>query len=287
MKQNILKMLFFILIVFSVTSIFAQQSDLEKITPEAYGTQYPLMVGTSRTTVLVFPSKIANGGVDLGSVDLIASTITGVDNILRVKASTENFAPTNVTVVTTDGKVYSFYVSFSEYPDDRPIDLGKQINSEKAQATLKDCKLNDGQVRDCANAIPNLKPFLKKPKVTSYGVQLSLKGIYTKEDVLFFRFELNNKSPLDYTTDFMRFYIRDQKRLKRTADQELELQPLGIFPESELLATTGSTQTIIVAFKRFTIADHKNMVIQLFEKNGDRHLELKIKGKVLMRTSKL
>lgn len=279
--------LFIVFMTLFVCPLFAQQADLGKITPEAYGTQYPLLVGTAKTTVLVFPCKIANGGVDLGSSDLIASTITAVDNILRVKAATEKFAPTNLTVVTTDGKVYSFYVSFSPYPDDRPIDLGKQSNTENAQAMLKDRKLNDGQVKECAGAIVGLKPFLKKPKAKSYGMQFSLKGMYAKEDVLFFHFELNNKSPIDFTTDFMRFYIRDQKRIKRTADQELELQPLGIFPENAMPTTTGSKRTIIVAFKRFTIADHKNMVIQLFEKNGDRHLELKIKGKVLMRASKL
>lgn len=287
MQQNLIKILFAFLMAMSVTPIFAQQSDLEKITSDAYGTQYPLMVGTGKTTVLIFPNKIATGGVDLGNPDIIANTITGVDNILRVKAATENFTPTNLTVVTTDGKVYSFYVSFSDYPDDRPIDLGKQVNTEKVQAALKDRKLNDGQIREYAMGIPNLKPFLKKPKAKSYGVQLSLQGIYTKEDVLFFRFELKNTSPIDFSTDFSRFYIRDRKRLKRTADQELELQPLGVFPEKEILTTSGSSQTLIVAFKRFTIADHKNMVIQLFEKDGDRHLELKIKGKVLMKAHRL
>lgn len=287
MKQNILKILFFIIMVFHVPQLFAQQSNVEKIASEAYGTQYSLLVGTSKTTILIFPSKIASGGVDLGSTALIASTITGVDNILRVKSATENFAATNLTVITTDGKVYSFYVSFSQYPDDRPIDLGKQVHIEKIQAELKDRKFNDGQIKEYADAIPNFKPFLKKPKAKSYGVQLSLKGIYAKEDILFFRFELYNKSPLDFTTEFTRFYIRDQKQLKRTTDQELELQPLGIFQENQMLTTKESTQTIIVAFKRFTIADHKNMVIQIFEKNGDRHLQLKIKGKVLMRASKL
>ncbi|PZP48173.1 MAG: conjugative transposon protein TraN [Pseudopedobacter saltans] len=287
MKQNIIKTFFVLLTMWVCIPIFAQLPALEQIKPEAYGTQYSLLVGTGKTTVLLFPDKIAPGGVDLGSSDLIANTINGVDNILRVKAATENFAPTNLTVVTTDGKVHSFYVSFSLYPDDRPIDLGKQANAEKAQAVLKDRKLNDAQLKKSAGAIIALKPFLKKPKTKSYGMQFSLKGIYAQEDVLFFRFELGNKSPIDFTTDFMRFYIRDQKRLKRTADQELELQPLAIFPDNKISTTTSSTQTIIVAFKKFTIADHKNMVIQLFEKNGDRHMVLKIKGKVLMQASKL
>ncbi|QES88929.1 conjugative transposon protein TraN [Rhizosphaericola mali] len=283
MKQ-ILTIVFMVLLV---NNLFAQQANLDKITSEAYGRQYPLFVGVNETTILIFPCKIAAGGVDIGSTELIASTITSVDNILRIKAATENMAPTNLTVVTTDGKIYSFYTRFSPYPDNRPIDLGKQINTENAQIKLKGRKIHDGQIQQYADSIINLKTFLKQNKIQSFGVQFSLKGIYTKEDVLFFRLDLKNKSPLNFTADFMRFYIRDQKRLKRTADQEQELQPLRIFPENTISVNARNVQTIIVAFKRFTIADHKNMVIQIFEKNGDRHLQLKIKGKVLMQTSKL
>lgn len=287
MKQQIIKILFVFLMVARMATLYAQQPDLVKIAPEAYGSQYSLMVGTSKTTVLVFPEKITAGGVDLGSPKLIASTIHGVDNILRVKAVSENFPPTNLTVVTTDGKVYSFYVAFSEYPDDCPIHLSKQEGQEKAQAKLTDRLLYDDKIKDCAHLIMSLKPFLKKPQAKSYGVRLSLNGVYSKEDVIFLRLELNNKSPLDFTTDFTRFYIRDQKRMKRTAEQEMELRPIYSFPESVEPLISGKNQTVIIAFRHFTIADHKDMAIQLFEKNGDRHLELKIKGKMLMAAKRL
>lgn len=283
MKRLILKLLFAFLLASVGVPLLAQPSDLEKIQPSSYGPQYPIAVGTTKTTVLVFPFKIVPKGVDLGSADILASPLQGVDNILRIKAAKENFTPTNATVVTTDGRVYSFRVTFSEYPDDRPINLGKQEKVEKAQGILTSQKLSDEQMKQETNVILSSKPFLKKPKTVSYGVGLSLKGIYTKEDILFFRFELKNGSPMDYLTDFTRFYIKDQKRLKRTADQETECKTVGLFPESNDAIKAETTQTIIVAFKRFTIADHKDLAIQFFEKDGDRHLKLKINGKILMK----
>lgn len=288
MKPFFSKILFFLFMALSGNALFAQQTNsLEKLSPTAYGNQYPLLVGTAKTTVLIFPGKIAAGGVDLGSTDIIASTVTGVDNILRVKAASENFAPTNATVITTDGKVYSFYVSFSDYPDDRPIDMGKQLYEEKAQAELAGRLLNDAQVSTICRSVCSKKPFLKKPKVKSYGVQLSLKGIYAEKDMLFFQLELKNKSPMEYTVDFSRFYVRDRKRAKRTAWQEQELTAREVYDQHAGTTAAGSTQYVVLAFPKFTIADHKQFVIQIFEKNGDRHLELKIDGKKLMQAHRL
>ncbi|QES88549.1 conjugative transposon protein TraN [Rhizosphaericola mali] len=283
MKQLILKLLFAFLSVSVAVPLWAQTSELEKIHPSSYVPQYPIAVGLTNTTVLVFPFKIVTKGVDLGSTDIIASPLQGVDNILRIKAAKEDFAPTNATVVTTDGKIYSFRVTFSQYPDDRPIDLGKQETVEKTKSILTSQKLGDEQIKQETNVILSSKPFLKKPKTVSYDVRLALNGIYTKEDVLFFRLELKNDSPMDYLIDFTRFYTQDRKRLKRTADQESECKTVGIFPESNGIIKAGATNTIIVAFHRFTIADHKDLVIQFFEKDGDRHLKLKINGKTLMK----
>jgi Bacteroides conjugative transposon TraN protein len=288
MKQTILKSSFIIICLTTIGNLlFAQHNMQEKIAAVAVNNQYTLNIGTSKTTVLIFPARIITGGVDIGSSAVIAKTMTGVDNILRVKAATKNFSPTNITVITTDGKVYSFLTAYSDDPDDRPIDMGKQQQEEKKQAALHDRQLNDGQVKDVCQSILTTKPFLVNPKTKSFRVKLSLQGLYAKEDVLFFRLKLANKSPLDYATDFSRFYIRDKKRVKRTAVQESELQPLCIYMEHENNTPGKTKQSIVVAFKRFTIADHKQLTIQLFEKNGDRHLELKVSGNQLMKTEKL
>ena len=245
---------------------------------QAFKLPYHLSVNDQKTTVLIFPAPIAANGVDRGTGDILAKTVTGVDNILKVKGATAPFEQTNLTVVTTDGKVYAFTVDYSTTPDEKPIDLGKQLAQEAAVALFKSRKLNDEQVGELSKAVVSTKPFLKKPKESSFKMKAKLTGIYTAEDVVFYRVTLQNASPIDYDLDFMRFYVRDKKRLKRTAEQEKELQPLLIYKEVGNTTVANAAQTFVMAFMKFTIADKKNFIIQFFEQNGDRHLGLKISG---------
>src|SRR4051794_30412871 len=67
---------------------------------------YPLKITLNKTTILVFPYAIK--GVDRGSADVLAQKAKGVENILLLKAGKENFSETNLSVITADGKLYSF-----------------------------------------------------------------------------------------------------------------------------------------------------------------------------------
>ena len=67
---------------------------------------YPLYISDQKTTHLVFPFPVTY--VDLGSSGLIAAKATGAENIVRVKAASAGFPESNMTVLTSDGKLYSF-----------------------------------------------------------------------------------------------------------------------------------------------------------------------------------
>jgi len=81
--------------------------------------------------------------------------------------------------------------------------------------------------------------------------------------------------------------IRDKQRVKRTASQEEELQPLYVYKEHGAITAGKTKQTIVIAFPKFTVADHKNFVIQLFEKSGDRNLSLKIDGNAIAKAKNI
>ncbi|MCF3109597.1 conjugative transposon protein TraN [Niabella sp. CC-SYL272] len=273
--QAILKSFFFVFLLAAGVSSLAQTAPFYQ---QAMQEPYHLYVNDLKTTVLIFPAAIAANGVDRGTGDILAKTITGVDNILKVKGATASFPQTNLTVVTTDGRVYAFNVDYSATPDEKPIDLGKQRAEEAAQALFKSRKLNDEQVGALAKVVASTQPFLKTPKEKSFKMRARLEGIYTAEDVVFYRVALENYSPIDYDLDFARFYVRDKKRLKRTAEQEQELTPLLIHKELGNTTVAHSKQVLVFAFSKFTVANKKNFIIQLFEQSGDRHLQLNING---------
>ena len=67
------------------------------------------------------------------------------------------------------------------------------------------------------------------------------------------------------------------------AIQEQEIVPLSQYPDAPLTVNGKSRRTIVMAFKKFTIADNKNLAIELYEKNGDRHLSLNVDGKEILK----
>ena len=68
----------------------------------------------NKTTSLIFPYAVIS--VDRGSADVLAQKAKAVENILHVKAGKRNFTPTNLSVVTADGKFYSFLLHYEENP---------------------------------------------------------------------------------------------------------------------------------------------------------------------------
>lgn len=75
---------------------------------------YRMTVGFQKTTHLIFPYAVSY--VDLGNGGIIADKAQGAENIVKVKASQQGFPQTNMTVVTTDGRLYSFIVDYDANP---------------------------------------------------------------------------------------------------------------------------------------------------------------------------
>lgn len=107
-------------------------------------------------------------------------------------------------------------------------------------------------------------------------------GIYIREPVIYYQLRIENDSPIDYDIDLMRFYIRDNKKSRKTALQENELKPLYIAGNTKKVEAYTSS-TIVVALDKFTIPDAKHLVVEILERNGGRHLLLKIRNQHILR----
>ncbi|WP_300601918.1 conjugative transposon protein TraN [Niabella sp.] len=276
----------FLMIAFFGTgiSIYAQ----EVKAPAASILPMELAITNNETSVLIFPHAIK--GVDRGSKEIRTKVVKDVSNVLKLRAATENIAPTNLHVFTGDGRVYAFNIIYNQAPANLTIDLTNAHNIQGSSAPVKfiDNRLNDALVEQCAEAILTQKPLRKSPKSEKKGdAQLSLLGTYLKDGVLFFHLSLTNKAQLPYQIDFVRSYIRDKKKTKRSSITEHEVTPLFKKISNEGNSVRGNPAGIVLAFDQFTIADGKYLAIEGFEKNGDRVLTCKLKGKHLLNVKKL
>ena len=92
---------------------------------------------------------------------------------------------------------------------------------------------------------------------------------------MYLRVVFENKSKINYDIDQFRFFIRDKRKSKRTASQEIELEPLYATSSSSVIPYKSEIIKVY-ALEKFTIPENKYLTLQMIEKNGGRHLEVDI-----------
>ena len=224
-----------------------------------------LHITTGKTTSLVFPIPILH--VDRGTKDILVQQISEAENILLVKAAIKAFTATNLSVVLTDGSIHSYALQY----DANPAILIYQVPASK-----------DASLETYAKGIALHPRKLWGIRDESWMVTAAITGIYIKDKVIFYQLRLSNHSTIDYDIDFMRFYIRDKRKGKRTATQEIEVKPLYV--TGNTTKVKADNQNIVVfALEKFTLPDAKFLAIEINEKNGGRNLEMKVKNNKIMR----
>lgn len=240
---------------------------------------YPVWVTFNKTTNLIFPYAIKS--VDRGSRDVLAQKAKGVDNILLVKAGKENFPETNLSIITADGKLYSFLLRYSINPSLLNLSFAKDTLSEN-WASLPVAESNEAQIERRAEQVAREKRMLHGQKDKAFDIRLRLNGLYIGNSVLYFQVELRNRSNIPYDIEMHRFFIKDEKKANRTASQDIELQPLYIYGDTSSVRELG-TNILVFALPKFTIPDKKYLLIQLMEKNGGRHLHLNVRNRTIVK----
>ena len=270
---------------FAVQS-FAQDSIR---TPLALGKiePYKMEVTYDKTSHLIFPTAIRY--VDLGSEYLIAGKAEDAENVLRVKAKVRDFEPeTNFSVITNDGRFYSFNVYYSSYPEAISYDL---LTMQKA---VDKANGNDVLFEELGNNSPSLAGLLletiykndnrivKHIGAKSFGIQFILKGIYIHNGKYYFHTELRNKTNVPFQIDFINFKVVDKKVAKRTVVQERPMIPLRTYKTLDEIGGKLTEQNVFL-LDQFTIADDKVLLIEIFEKNGGRHQTLQVENSDLIK----
>jgi conjugative transposon TraN protein len=267
-------------LLFATIGAFAQQTsknNLSKIESDS------LLIAYSKTTNIVFPFAIKS--VDKGSPDILVQKAKGLENILLIKAAQKGFFQTNLTVVTADKKLYSFVLNYDEESPNLNLSLNK-TKDEGQEVYFSDESINDQDIQEYSKLAFYDKKKLRGEKESQYDIDFSLNGIFIRDDVMYYRIKVTNNSKINYDIDQLRFFIRDAKKVKRTASQEFEISPIYIW--NNIVEIDGETEnTFVFALPKFTIPQKKYLALQLMEKNGGRHIELRVKNKKLVQVTVL
>jgi conjugative transposon TraN protein len=252
---------------------------------------YGLEVTFDKTVHIIFPASIIY--VDLGSGDIIAAKATGAENVVRVKAAIKRFeSETNLAVITSDGSFYNFNVRYA----DEPLKLSVEMKDfmHDGEAVNRPHNAMEIYLTELANESPKLvnlinrsihkndRRYIKHIGSKRFGIQYLLKGIFTHNSLLYLHTQITNESNVPFEVDFVRMKIVDKKVVKRTAIQETVIYPIRAY--NYVRTVKGKrTECTVFAIDRITIPDDKQLIIELFEKNGGRHQEFTVENSDIVR----
>lgn len=267
----------------------------KKITFDRMIPPYGLEVTFEKTVHIIFPAPIRY--VDLGSSNIIAGKAGSSENILRVKAAVRQFeAETNMAVITEEGSYYTFNIKYADEPEKLNIEMKDFMHD--GIATNRPNNSMEIYLKELGSESPRLvylinraiynsdKRLVKHIGSKRFGVQYLLKGIYSHNNQLYLHTSIKNASNVAFDIDFVRMKIVDRKVAKQTAIQETVIYPLRAY---NFISSVGgnSTERTVFTIDKVTIPNDKQLVIELFEKNGGRNQSFVIENEDLLRAEEI
>lgn len=211
--------------------------------------------------------------------------------------------------MTADGKFYSFVVNYNETPSVLALNLAGPTNTPEPDR-LEQVSLNnrtqfmngadaqDGSIQFAgvkatqSDIVYNCDRIVRHRKRGKRGVEANkmgarLRGLFVKENVLYYRLAIENKSNLNYDIDYVRYFVVDSKTAKLTSRQEIEVRPIYVY--NDAITTVRGHQKIerVYAFQRFTIPNNKQLLIVIGEQGGGRELAFSVQNKDIMKARTL
>ncbi len=252
----------------------------------------------NKTTSLIFPSNILH--VDLGMQnDYIGVNVDqSVSNLLKLRMSSDFKEVTNMLVVTQESYVYSFEISYSDSLASyvHIIKTEDAINNQQHEDTINNSSRDTIKDKskfhidnEIINWIENYDGSTIRSELAKEGkMTLIMKNIFVKGDDLYIQLGVNNNSNLKYVIDFYNLFMKSdlKKGLTTTTSQDIQI-PFNFCNEKTTEIMAGENKSIIIHLQKLTLEDDKVACIEIYEKQGGRHLKIKFGNNEILSAGKL
>jgi len=264
--------------IFALFSLSGHSKSLLDESPIVLDTLY---ANETKNVALFFPSPIRQGIV--GSDFFVFSfnrDIPQYFGLLQAQPGKES----NLLVITTDGSIYSYIIKYKaeltrvNYFVEPQQRIGQEVQNRAASApiTLKPtAAIPLSHMKAVSAQLLKRKQRLGHLTKRNYGIKLTTKNIVFNKEHLYFVFEIENKSGLDYDVDFLEVAVQSRAKGKRKSSQRIVKQPLykHQFPKK---VKKGERVRFVYVLSKYSLSNNNRVVVQLHEAQGERDLKLKI-----------
>ena len=259
-----------------------------KITKENTFESRQLELSLNQTSHLIFDEEVTD--ILIGNNSIAATYADKIENIVRCKAIDSAFHNISLTIITKSGTCYPFIVNYNPSPDMMSLQIAKEPFSDDNHTTaIFDSKnVNEKEMNRYAKAILHRGNRINSIGSISPKLTFGLSSISIKNDIIMYALYLTNTSIIDYEIDFLKTYITDKKRGKLSTLQEEEIEPIYQYSNTNSMIIPGKeTKIIILFFKKFTVPDKRVLYMEVFEKNGGRHIGFSITNKEIFNAEEI
>lgn len=258
---------------------------------------YAVELAYNKTTSLIFPAAVRS--VDLGSRDILADKASEVENVLRVKSARIGFNESNFSVMTVDGRFYSFVASYNEAPQALavvvsapPLPLFDAVGGDAKAVTPADRvefeKLGTDQ-RTVATRCERVRRARAEnlASVRRQRMRGEVAGFFVDGELMYLRLRLRNRSNIPCDVGSVRFFASDRKKAREAALQEVEVVPLSVQPAALRRVGGAAAAEAVFVFAKFTLGPRQRLRMLVEEKNGGRSLDWSLAPRQVLRARNL
>lgn len=249
-----------------------------------------IYVSFTKPVMLVFENnvKITPGSEDIQAI--------ANENTVVIVALKENFEETNI-FVQSGNIYYAFILKYSVSQDKYLYNFTEGTNS--ASASVVDVSKSkvykkEGQKSEKEEQIEFLSSevYNKKPNIYDIGdikgkIYFMLLNVCIKDEMMFLKVGINNKSKIDYDIASIKFEIRTvDKRFKKASDQKKGVKT--IYKHKNIQRVKAREyETEIFAIEKVVLDSERVMHVEMWEKGGNRICQFEINAKQLLNVEQL
>lgn len=234
---------------------------------------------------LFFPTNIRQGIVGANNY-VFSYNRERAQPLGLLKATKGN--QSNLLVVTTDGKVYSYIIKYADALKElnRFVSFSESIGHEHQRESLvirDTIQLDSNMVvhkqYPKAFLIKSAEAMLEQPERKNIfkrkeGVSLAIKNMVYFEDLVFMQFEIKNESGIDFDIDYLKVAMVIGNEKRRASYQSVPLKPQYVYKMPEK-TRHAETSRFVYVLPKFTLGDNEKLLLSLKELKGNRELILR------------
>lgn len=246
-----------------------------------------LHLSTKFISHIIFPTDVTYA--DLSNTEEIAARIVEEGkNKLALKAVRPFEGTASISAEEANGVFHTYILKYAENPSRLTLDTRSKESALAAYATGSRRPRYDTSDGQFSNALkkedaPLLSEVIEQERRLyhltrqSYNIRFNVENIFSYSDITYIVLSIENGSQISYETADAVFVIEPRKTGKKRVAYETNLTPKNRF--GALTAAPGESAKIAYSFDKTTLSKEQLLKIYLYEKNGQRNIELTLNHK--------